>query len=124
MFDWSGVYFQKVVAAPKELTTLGYAAFMSTMAGGRFIGDRLVTKLGTQKVLQASGIIITAGLFTAVLFPGIVTATIGFLLVGIGVSSVIPLVYSAAGRAKSLSPGMALTAVSTIGFLGFLMGPP
>ncbi|MDP1763980.1 MAG: MFS transporter [Sediminibacterium sp.] len=124
MFDWSGVYFQKVVAAPKELTTLGYAAFMSTMAGGRFIGDRLVTKIGTQKVLQASGIIITAGLFTAVLFPGIVTATIGFLLVGIGVSSVIPLVYSAAGRSKSLSPGMALTAVSTIGFFGFLMGPP
>ena len=124
MFDWSGVYFQKVVAAPKELTTLGYAAFMGTMAGGRFIGDYLVTRLGTQKVLQASGIVITAGLFTAVLFPDIVTATIGFLLVGIGVSSVIPLVYSAAGRSTSLSPGMALTAVSTIGFLGFLMGPP
>lgn len=124
MFDWSGVYFQKVVAAPKELTTLGYAAFMSTMAGGRFIGDYLVTRLGTQKVLQASGIVITVGLFTAVLFPDIVTATIGFLLVGIGVSSVIPLVYSAAGRSTSLSPGMALTAVSTIGFLGFLMGPP
>lgn len=124
MFDWSGVYFQKVVAAPKELTTLGYVAFMSTMAGGRFIGDYLVTRLGTQKVLQASGIVITVGLFTAVLFPDIVTATIGFLLVGIGVSSVIPLVYSAAGRSTSLSPGMALTAVSTIGFLGFLMGPP
>lgn len=124
MFDWSGVYFQKVVQAPKELTTLGYAAFMSTMAGGRFIGDKVVTKLGIQKVLQASGVVITTGLLTAVLFPGIVTATIGFLLVGIGVSSVIPLVYSAAGKSKTLSPGMALTAVSTIGFLGFLMGPP
>lgn len=124
MFDWSGVYFQKVVEAPKELTTLGYAAFMSTMAGGRFIGDKIVTKVGTQKVLQGSGVVITIGLFTAVLFPGIVTATIGFLLVGLGVSSVIPLVYSAAGRSKSLSPGVALTAVSTIGFLGFLMGPP
>lgn len=124
MFDWGGVYFQKVVAAPKELTTLGYAAFMSTMAGGRFIGDKIVTRIGTQKVLQGSGVVITVGLFTAVLFPGIVTATIGFLLVGMGVSSVIPLVYSAAGRSKSLSPGVALTAVSTIGFLGFLMGPP
>lgn len=124
MFDWSGVYFQKVVAAPKELTTLGYAAFMSTMAGGRFIGDYIVTKVGTQKVLQGSGIVITVGLFTAVLFPNMVTATIGFLLVGIGVSSVIPLVYSAAGRSKTLSPGVALTAVSTIGFFGFLMGPP
>ncbi len=124
MFDWSGVYFQKVVAAPKALTTLGYAAFMSTMAGGRFLGDYVVTKIGPQKVLQGSGILITIGLFTAVLFPGIITATIGFLLVGIGVSSVIPLVYSTAGKSKTLSPGMALTAVSTIGFLGFLLGPP
>ena len=124
MFDWSGVYFQKVVEAPKEFTTLGYAAFMSTMAGGRFIGDKVVTRLGIQKVLEASGVVITTGLLTAVLFPGIVTATIGFLLVGLGVSSVIPLVYSAAGKSKTLSPGMALTAVSTIGFLGFLMGPP
>lgn len=124
MFDWSGVYFQKVVEAPKALTTLGYAAFMSTMAGGRFLGDWIVTKAGTQKVLQGSGIVITIGLLTAVLFPGIVTATLGFLMVGFGVSSVIPLVYSTAGKSKTLSPGLALTAVSSIGFLGFLMGPP
>jgi MFS family permease len=124
MFDWSGVFFQKVVAAPKELITLGYAAFMGTMAGGRFVGDRIVTKFGRQHVLQGSGIVITTGLLTAVLFPTIVPATIGFLLVGIGVSSVIPLVYSAAGKSKTMSPGVALAAVSTIGFLGFLLGPP
>lgn len=124
MFDWSGVYFQKVVAAPKELTTLGYAAFMGTMAGGRFLGDRIVMRFGQQRVLQGSGIVITTGLLIAVLFPSIVPATIGFLLVGFGVSSVIPLVYSAAGRSKTLSPGLALAAVSTIGFLGFLLGPP
>jgi MFS family permease len=124
MFDWSGVYFQKVVNAPKELTTLGYTAFMGTMAGGRFIGDKVVTRFGKQKVLQGSGIIITTGLLTAVLFPGIVTATAGFLLVGLGVSSVVPLVYSAAGKSKKLSPGVALTAVTSIGFLGFLLGPP
>jgi hypothetical protein len=62
MFDWSGVYFQKVVEAPKELTTLGYVAFMGTMAGGRFIGDRIVTRFGKQKVLQGSGIVIATGL--------------------------------------------------------------
>ncbi|GAC1437944.1 MAG: MFS transporter [Sediminibacterium sp.] len=124
MFDWSGVYFQKVVAVPKELTTLGYAAFMSTMAGGRFIGDWLTLKLGIQRMLQCSGIVITSGLLTAVIFPTIVPSTIGFLLVGIGVSSVVPLVYGAAGRSKTMSPGVALAAVSTIGFLGFLLGPP
>lgn len=124
MFDWSGVYFQKVVAAPAEKVTLGYAAFMATMAGGRFLGDRLVGRFGKQRVLQASGVIITSGLLLAVLLPGIYTATLGFLLVGIGVSSVVPLVYSSAGKSKRLSPGLALTAVSSIGFLGFLVGPP
>lgn len=124
MFDWSGVYFQKVVAVPKEMTTLGYAAFMSTMAGGRFLGDWLVTKIGKKLVLESSGITIATGLLISVLFPYVVPATIGFLLVGIGVSSVVPLVYSSAGKSKTLSPGVALTAVSTIGFLGFLLGPP
>jgi MFS family permease len=124
MFDWSGVYFQKVVAAPAEKVTLGYAAFMATMAGGRFLGDRLVGRFGKQRVLQASGVVITSGLLLAVLLPNIYTATVGFLLVGIGVSSVVPLVYSSAGKSKKLSPGLALTAVSSIGFLGFLVGPP
>lgn len=124
MFDWSGVYFQKVVQAPKELTTLGYAAFMCTMAGGRFVGDRLVTKLGSKKMLELSGMVICAGLLLAVFFPNIVMATIGFLLVGMGVSSVVPLVYGQAGKQKIMPPGVALAAVSTIGFLGFLLGPP
>ncbi|MES2005644.1 MAG: MFS transporter [Bacteroidota bacterium] len=124
MFDWSGVYFQKVVAVPKEMTTLGYAAFMGTMATGRFIGDWVVTRIGKQKVLQGSGVLITVGLLISVIFPEIIPATIGFLMVGFGVSSVVPLVYSAAGKSKKMSPGVALTAVSTIGFLGFLLGPP
>ncbi len=124
MFDWSGVYFQNVVKAPKEYTTLGYAAFMGTMAGGRFIGDRLVNAFGKQRILQFSGLIIASGLLLAVILPGIITATIGFLLVGLGVSSVIPLVYSTAGKSTTLSPGLALTAVSSIGFVGFLLGPP
>lgn len=124
MFDWSGVYFQHVVKAPEKLTTLGYVAFMGTMAGGRFIGDRLTAKLGVQRMLQYSGLVITTGLLTAVLFPVLVPATIGFLLVGIGVSSVVPLVYSKAGKSRTMLPGVALAAVSTIGFFGFLLGPP
>ena len=124
MFDWSGVYFDKIVHAPKQLVTLGYVAFMATMAGGRFLADWLVTRFGVKRMLQVSGVIITIGLLTAVIFPYIGTATFGFLLVGVGVSSVVPMVYGVAGRSKTMSPGVALAAVSTIGFLGFLMGPP
>ncbi len=124
MFDWSGVYFEKVVQAPKELITLGYVAFMSTMAGGRFAGDWLANRLGKKTMLQVSGIVIAIGLLIAVIFPAIIPATIGFLFVGIGVSSVVPLVYGAAGRSTTMSAGVALASVSTIGFLGFLVGPP
>jgi MFS family permease len=124
MFDWSGVYFQKVIQPPHGLVALGYTAFMSTMASGRFLGDWLATKWGIKRILQISGTLTAAGLLTAILFPWLYPALVGFLLVGAGVSSVVPLVYSAAGRSKVLSPGVALAAVSTIGYLGFLAGPP
>jgi MFS family permease len=124
MFDWSGVYFQKVVSVPLAYTTLGYVAFMSSMASGRFIADWVVTRIGVKKVLQISGTVICTGLLVAVIFPSILPATGGFLLVGLGVSSIVPLVYGLAGKSKTMLPGVALAAVSTIGFLGFLIGPP
>jgi len=124
MSDWSGVYFKKIVEAPASMITLGYVAFTAMMALGRFLGDWLVTKLGVKNVLQISGTLITSGLLLSVIFPNIVTATLGFLLVGFGVSSVVPIVYGLAGKSKTMSPGTALASVSTIGFLGFLIGPP
>jgi len=124
MFDWSGVYFKKVVAGAASVPTLGYAAFMSAMATGRLVADWLVSRTGVRRLLQMSGIVIATGLLLAVIFPNIITATAGFLLVGFGVSSVIPLVYSAAGRSGTMAPGVALAAVSTIGYFGFLFGPP
>ncbi|MBA4196332.1 MAG: MFS transporter [Chitinophaga sp.] len=124
MFDWSGVYFDKVINVKEGLITLGYVAFMFTMASGRFLGDRLITNFGTTTVLRGSGIIIFTGLITSVLFPNIITATIGFMLVGMGVSSVVPIAYAMAGKSKKLAPGAAIASVSSIGFLGFLLGPP
>jgi MFS family permease len=78
MFDWSGVYFQKVVKVESSFITLGYVAFMSSMAAGRFIADWLVTKFGVKPIIQFSGLIIAVGLLTAVIFPFLITATIGF----------------------------------------------
>jgi len=124
MADWSGVYFKKIVEAPVSMITLGYVAFTAMMATGRFVGDSLVNKLGVKKLLRISGSLITSGLLLSVGFPYIVTATLGFLLVGFGVSSVVPIVYGLAGKSKTMAPGTALASVSTIGFLGFLIGPP
>ena len=124
MFDWSGIYFVKVVEVPKSLTTLGYVAFMTTMAGGRFAGDWMSVKIGKRNMIRMSGLLIAGGLMLAVVLPYIVPATIGFLITGMGVSSVVPLVYSTAGKSGKVAAGVALAAVSTIGYLGFLFGPP
>ncbi|QKG56490.1 MFS transporter [Hymenobacter sp. BRD128] len=124
MFDWAGVYFQKVVRPDAALVTAGYVACMSTMALGRFLSDFFTHRFGTIRMLQLSSGLIVSGLLLAVGFPYLIPAVGGFLLIGFGIASVVPLSYSAAGRATSVSPGVALALVSTIGFLGFLMGPP
>jgi MFS family permease len=124
MFDWSGVYFKDVIKVPGALVVLGYTSFMIMMASGRFFGDRLINKLGRKRVMQISGVVISIGFFTAVIFPYIVPSTFAFMIIGLGVSTVIPTLYSIAGKHPTIPTGEALTAVSSVSFLGFLMGPP
>lgn len=124
LFDWSGVYFKKVVLADPSLIALGYVAFMGAMASGRFVTDKIAARFTKVAVIQVSGILIFVGLMLSVIFPTIIVATFGFLLVGLGVASIIPLSYSIAGRSKLYAPSVALALVSTISFFGFLLGPP
>ena len=125
MFDWSGIYFQKVVLVPNEYRTMGYISFMACMTIGRMFADILINYWGARKQLMLSGLLVTIGLIIAVMLPGIIISTFGFMLVGFGVSSVIPTIYGSVGR--SAAPGqasIALASVSSIGFFGFLIGPP
>jgi MFS family permease len=124
MFDWSGIYFKDVVEAPASLVILGYTSFFIMMATGRFLADFVTSKIGRQRLLQICGVMISTGLFTAVLFPYLISCTISFMLVGLGVSSIVPAVYSAAGKHTRVPAGIALATVSSVSFLGFLMGPP
>jgi len=124
MFDWSGVYFKDVVKAPESLVILGYTSFMIMMATGRFLADYLTAKIGRKLLMQICGVMISGGLFTAVFFPYLVPCTLAFMLVGLGVSSIVPAVYSAAGKHHNIPPGIALATVSSVSFLGFLIGPP
>jgi len=124
MFDWSGLYFKDIVKAPGSLIVLGYTSFMIMMASGRFFGDRLINKFGRKTVMQISGVMISSGMFIAVVFPFIIPCTIAFMIVGLGVSTIVPTLYSIAGKHPTIPTGEALTAVSSISFLGFLMGPP
>jgi len=124
MFDWSGVYFKEIIKAPGALVVLGYTTFMISMASGRFLSDILVRKYGTRKVLMISGILISTGLYSAVLFPYLIPCTIAFMMVGFGVSNVVPIIFSVAGNNDKVPTSIALTIVSSISFLGFLIGPP
>ncbi|MEI7423618.1 MAG: MFS transporter [Prolixibacteraceae bacterium] len=124
MFDWSGIYFKDIVHAPPSLVVLGYTSFMIMMASGRFVADWVVSHIGRQRLLQICGVMISTGLFTAVFFPYLITCTLAFMLVGLGVSSMVPTVISAAGRYSKVPTGIALATVSSVSFLGFLMGPP
>lgn len=124
LFDWSGIYFMNVVGAPEELTSLGYLAFMYSMAFGRFVGDWLSSKLGVKQVIRINGLLIGIGLTMAIVLPYLSTATLGFLLAGAGVSTIVPLVYGSIGKSTTTSASNALAAVSSMGYMGFLIGPP
>lgn len=124
MYDWSGVYFDQVVGVPDNLIRLGYIVCMCTMTMGRFVADRLVTRFGAPVLIRVSGLLIFTGLWLAVLSPTFVAATVGCLIVGFGISSTVPVCYSMAGKAGHISSGNAITIVSSIGYLGFVLGPP
>lgn len=124
MFDWSGVYYKKVVNAPKDILGLAYTFFMVSMAGTRFVADYFTTQFGVKKVVFFSGVLNFSGLLILILLPGKIISLIAFFIIGAGVSSVIPLVFSLAGKSKTMSSSVALAAVSTMGFFGFLLGPP
>lgn len=124
MFDWTGVYFKKVLAVDKEWVGAGFTAFTVSMALIRFITDRVTHATGLRKILFYSGICTAVGLVLCVTLPYLIPGIIGCMLVGIGVSPAVPLVFSAAGKSKTMSPGVAIAAVSTLGFIGLLIGPP
>lgn len=124
MFDWTGVYFRQVVLADERFVSAGYAAFMITMSAGRFMGDRMSVRFGRKRWVMISGVLITLGIGLTVLMPAIVPAVIGCMLTGIGVSSIIPLMYSTAGKDTQIASGIAIASVAGIGYLGFLLGPP
>ena len=122
MFDWSGVYFKEVVN--EEIFTLGYLIFMCFMALSRFFSDRLIEKIGMEKMFILSSTLIGSGILLMIIFPYFWPALIGFSLVGIGVAAVVPMTFSLAGTSDKYSAGMAISIIATYGIVGMLLGPP
>jgi MFS family permease len=124
MADWSSLYYRQVINQPHVVSALGYTAFALFMSIGRFVGDPLIERWGHGTILKANGILIAIGMITALVSTIPTLVIVGFALVGLGVSSIFPVVYILASKEKSMLPSAALAAVSSIGFIGFLVGPP
>lgn len=124
MYDWSGIYFQNVLHASQKMTTAAFVFFMTAVTLGRFCGDFAVMRFGIKNILLYSAFFVSAGFLICFVLPFVYSTILGFVLIGIGVSCTVPLVFSIAGKSKSLSSGLALTSISTIGYLGFLVVPP
>ncbi|WP_212006159.1 MFS transporter [Chitinophaga sp. HK235] len=124
MYDWSSIYFHKVAGGTPIAATATFMLYMAAMTTGRFVGDRLVARLGIRNILFYSGWLILIGLLLAIFLPHPVITTIGFMCTGMGVSCIVPLVFSLAGKSKTTNSGQTLASISTIGYLGFLVVPP
>ena len=105
--DWAAVYMLQVVAVPVAVAAVGYAGYSTAMALGRFVGDRVVAFFGDRFMMRLSGALIAVGLMAALLVPSPILAIAGFVVVGLGISNLVPILFGAAGRDPVLGPGPA-----------------
>ena len=122
--DWASVYLHSNVGVTLSLAAAGYAAYAIAMAAARFSGDWLAQRFSGKNILQASGLLIAAGMGCALLAPSWWPAVGGLMLTGIGIANIVPVIWGAAGRDTRMGAGPAISTVTTIGFCGLLTGPP
>jgi len=123
VLDWSALLLTTATGISADQGGLGYAAFAVAMTLGRFSGDRIVARFGRQRVLLAGGLCAAAGFFTAVIAPSPAVALLGFVLIGLGASNIVPILFTAAGNQHDMPAGLAVGAITTIGYAGILAGP-
>jgi predicted MFS family arabinose efflux permease len=124
MSDWTVNYMENIADASKAVAPIALSAFATAMTFGRIFGDRIRSSWGDTKLIMAGGILASIGLVLSIVFPEPVPAIAGFFMVGLGLSTIVPITYSIAGNAKGLPSGVGLAMVTTVGYAGFLFGPP
>jgi fucose permease len=122
--DWSAVYLRDELGTTAAIAAIGFTSFSITMTLGRVFGDRLVDRFGPEAVVRAGGGIAAVGFGLALLAATPVAAIAGFACLGAGMSGVVPIVFRASGHVPGMPAGVGLAAVSSTGYLGFLVGPP
>lgn len=124
MADWIPLYFKEYALDNPYNFTIGFTSFGIAMVLGRILGDWISNRYGIKKILTLSGFLISMGMAIMLLVENYITKTLGCFIIGMGISTIVPLVYSAAGKTKEIAPSIAIAGVSTIAYAGFLAGPP
>jgi fucose permease len=124
MADWGGLYLRQDLGAGAALAALAYSFFTAGMTVGRVVGDWVNHRIGAVALLRWGALLTGVPLGAMLLIGEPAAALIGLFLVGLGVANGVPLMFSAAGRQPDTPPGPGIAAVSSMGSLGFLAGPP
>jgi len=124
MFDWGGVYLRRVLAAPEATAAAAAGFFSAAMAAGRLGGDHLTARVRASSLARACALLAALGVASIVAAPAPAAVFGGLVAVGLGLSILVPLAFGGAGRRADMPTGAAIAAVATMGYLGFLVGPP
>lgn len=123
MLDWSAEFLRSSLEYNPATAGMGFAVFSVAMSLGRFFGDRIIQKLGTFVVFLMGSLIASCGFFLIVCLGWIHLELLGFLLIGLGASNIVPILFSMSGRIEGTSSSYALTVITTCGYVGMLIGP-
>ncbi len=123
MLDWSAVFLRDVRGVPEASAGFGYACFSGAMVLGRLLGDRVITRFGAVWAVRAGAGVAATGFLLAACTPGVVPSLLGFALIGLGSSNIVPVLFSAAGRLPGTPPAIGIATATTLGYLGLLSGP-
>ena len=123
MMDWSAVILTENHGMPVAQAGYGFAAFSLTMTFGRLTGDRIVARVGRRSVVTVGGLLAMGGILLATLVPLWQAALLGYAMVGLGCSNIVPVLFTAVGRQTSMPQSVAVPAMSTLGYAGVLAGP-
>lgn len=124
MYNWSVLYVREMLGAPADRAALAYVAFSAATASMRFAGDAVRARVAERTVLVAGAVLASVAMIAVLLMADERVAFVGFALVGAGLATVVPILYNATTRVPGVSRAAALASASSIGYVGFLLGPP
>ena len=123
VMDWGGVYLTTVRGMDLALAGTGYSVFSAAMLTMRFLGDRVVQRIGALLVAVGGALLAFGGILLVMFAPVDALLYVGFFAIGIGSANIVPVFFSLMGRQNVMPVSAAVSAVSTMGYLGILAGP-